>query len=357
MFGSDADFIEEYENILAEKLLLSRALDINEEIKNIELLKLRFGESKMLRSTVILRDVDDSIRFETKLKELNSIDRRRSNYKHEQVMGLSADNSKLLFVSSGYWPINDETTHFEYPDAFKAVWENVHGKFKSQRPLMFLQEHNNLGSVDLELSFKNGENHVFKCEPVQALLIMLFDKSNNKKSKGISLESMAESLKSHPNYIKSKIFYWLKKGVIREVKKASNVSGSLATSHLNFSRGFSRMDTFQEETAVYELVEDYVPIDNPEPEDDEIDNEQISREKLTTRDMLYSLKKYEGKIISLLTTNGSKSMPKIKVLLDTVYKVDNAMINMNELSEILTAMVKRRKLIVFNDVYSVCTHN
>lgn len=60
LFGSDADFIEEYENILAEKFLLSRVTDINEEIKNIELLKLRFGENKMLRSTVIMRDVNDS---------------------------------------------------------------------------------------------------------------------------------------------------------------------------------------------------------------------------------------------------------------------------------------------------------
>lgn len=311
----------------------------------------------MMRSTVILRDVDDSIRFATKLKELNAIERRRSHTPRKEVMGLSAENSNLLFVSSGYWPINDETTHFEYPDEFKAIFEDIQAKFKSQRALMYLQQHNNLGSVDVELSFNNGEKHVFKCEPIQALLVMLFDKDNNKMSRGISLEKMAESLKSHPNYIKSKIFYWLKKGVIREVKKNANQSGSLAASHLNFSRGFSRMDTFQEETAVYELVEDYVPIDSAEPEDDEIDNEQISREKLTTRDMLYSLKRYEDKIISLLTTNGSKTMPKIKVLLDTVYKVDNALINMNELSEILTAMVKRRKLIVFNDVYSVCTHN
>jgi len=38
MFGLDADFIEEYENMLADKLLLSRVVDINEDFKKIELL-------------------------------------------------------------------------------------------------------------------------------------------------------------------------------------------------------------------------------------------------------------------------------------------------------------------------------
>lgn len=354
LFGSDADFIEEYENILAEKLLLSKPIDINEEIKNIELLKLRFGESKMIRSTVILRDVEDSIRFDASVKEAQRKDRRRN-----LALGLSAENSRLLFVSCGYWPITNETTHFKLPDSVQQVFDDIHDQFKRHKQIMHLDLHNNLGSVKLELKFKNGGEYMFKCEPVQALLISLFDENNNATGGGVSLDRMAEILQSHPNYVRSKLFYWLKKGVIREVKKASNVSGSLPTmAHIGLSRAFSRGDTIQEDTIVYELVEDYMPGELPESEDDddEVDNEQISREKLTNRDMVSSLKRYEDKIISLLSTNGSKSILKIKGLLDSVYKVDNSMINMNELSEILTSMVKRRKLIVINDVYSLCTN-
>lgn len=174
LFGSDADFIEEYENILAEKFLLSRVTDINEEIKNIELLKLRFGETKMLRSTVIMRDVNDSHRFNHNYQE----DLKASRQPQNQA-AFSPTHSRLLFVSSGFWPVNSEVSHFEYPEAFGKVFEQVHAQFKKHKHIMSLKHHNNLGSVELELTFRNGQKGKFRCEPVQAAIISLFDKTNN----------------------------------------------------------------------------------------------------------------------------------------------------------------------------------
>lgn len=356
LFGSDSDFIEEYENILAEKLLLSRVLDINEEIKNIELLKLRFGESKLLRSTVILRDVDDSQRFNTNYKTDLQRSKRYSTY-----AGLSPLSSNLLFVSSGYWPINSGVTFFEYPEPFKKIFDEIHEQFKRQKQIMLLEHHNNLGTVELELKFKNGEKHGFTCEPIQAIIITQFDKNNNPSGGGITLEELAEKLQAHQNYIRSKIFYWIKKGVIEEQKRNTNVSSSLQQSKsLNFGpKGFGRLDTIQDDSVVYELVEEYTPNDNVDENAliEEIDHEQIGRDKISSRDVLANLKKFEPKIISILSLNGPKTINKLKCLLDTVYRPDdNSQILMNDLTEILNALVKRRKITVQNEIYSLCSH-
>lgn len=339
---------------MAEKLLLSRCDDINEEIKNIELLKLRFGENKMIRSTVILRDVDDSYRFNVSYQ-----DTLKSSRKFSEFQGLSPLTSSMLFVSSGYWPINNDVTHFEYPTVFKNIFEEIHDQFKSKKHIMLLEHHNNLGSVELELNFKTGQSHVFKCEPIQAIIITMFDQNSNPSGGCISLELIAEKLKAHPNYIRSKIFYWIKKAVIREVKRNVITSSSLNMAKvMGMPQAFGRADTMVDDSIQYELVEDYQPVEEGQGQEvvEEIENELISRDKLTTRDMAYNLKRYESKIISILSINGSKSLAKIKCLLDTVYKIDNEMINMSELTEVLTAMVKKRKIMVLNDIYSLCMH-
>jgi Cullin family len=369
MFGSDADFIEEYENILAEKLLLSRVADINEEIKNIELLKLRFGEQKMIRSAVILRDVDDSHRFNT-----NAVENLKRDRSLPQVDGLTPLNSSMLFTSSGYWPINNGVTHFTYPAAYAEVYSKLHEQFKLHKSFMYLEQHNNLGSVELELSFRSGAKQTFKCEPIQAILISQFSTSRNPSSKPIGLEDLAKQIQAQKGFVRGKMFYWVKKGVVREVRKnlaASTPmlsslqlmkSGSLQQKFL-FNRGEAIVDESTQigEDASYELVLDYVPHEAADQDADlygvnadEMDNEQLSRETVSSRDMQANLKKFEPKIIAILTVNGPKKLQKLKCLLDTVYKPEGMnMVGMNELAEILAAMVKSRKVSVVNDIYSL----
>lgn len=354
LFGSDSDFIEEYENILAEKLLLSRVQDINEEIKNIELLKLRFGESKMIRSTVMLRDIDDSHRFNTNFKE-----DLRASKKFSGHLGLTPLNSNLLFVSSGYWPINTGVTHFEYPEGFLQIYNEIHEQFKKHKHIMILEHHNNLGSVQLELKFNNGAKHTFRCEPIQAIIVSFFDKKQNPSGNPISLDTLAKKAKAQQNYIKSKLYYWLKKGVIVEDKKGGPSSfPANQTSSMNFSQTtFIRMDTIQEDSIMYRLVEDYSPNETAEEEvAEEIENELFSRDKISSRDMIYNLKKYEPKITAILSLNGPKKIQKMKCLLETVYKPEgHNLISLNELTEILNELVKRRKITVQNEVYSLCS--
>ena len=153
--------------------------------------------------------------------------------------------------------MNSEVSHFEYPVAFGKVFEQVHEQFKKHKHIMSLKHHNNLGSVELELAFKNGQHDKFRCEPVQAAIISLFDKVNNPQQASLSVDFIAERLQAHANYIKAKIFYWIKRGVLQELSKKTSMSQSQTVMTTMASRAFGRSDTNIEEDAVYELVQNY----------------------------------------------------------------------------------------------------
>ena len=57
LYGSEEAFIQEYESMLAEKLLLNTKYNITEEIKNSELLKQRFGEAKLNRYFFVVKKI------------------------------------------------------------------------------------------------------------------------------------------------------------------------------------------------------------------------------------------------------------------------------------------------------------
>ena len=64
LYGSQEAFINEYQNMLAEKLMSAKDYNIDEEIKNIELLKIRFGEMALQTCNIIVKDVKDSKRLD-----------------------------------------------------------------------------------------------------------------------------------------------------------------------------------------------------------------------------------------------------------------------------------------------------
>ena len=62
IYGSQELFVNEYRNLLADRILSSFSYDTARELRNLELLKLRFGESQLHQCEVMLKDVADSRR-------------------------------------------------------------------------------------------------------------------------------------------------------------------------------------------------------------------------------------------------------------------------------------------------------
>ena len=53
--------------MLAEKLMSAKDYNIDEEIKNIQLLKMRFGEMALQTCNIIVKDVKDSKRLDKEI--------------------------------------------------------------------------------------------------------------------------------------------------------------------------------------------------------------------------------------------------------------------------------------------------
>lgn len=68
IYGSKELFVNEYRSLLAERLLTQLDFNPEKEIRNLELLKLRFGETLLHSCEVMLKDISDSKRINTHIQ-------------------------------------------------------------------------------------------------------------------------------------------------------------------------------------------------------------------------------------------------------------------------------------------------
>jgi anaphase-promoting complex subunit 2 len=86
IYGSKELFVNEYLTLLAERLLNVTNFETDRELRHVELLKKKFGESHMHKADIMLKDMTDS-------KRLNA-------YIDQQLNVLAMNNSSLLYNST-----------------------------------------------------------------------------------------------------------------------------------------------------------------------------------------------------------------------------------------------------------------
>jgi hypothetical protein len=351
LYGSEEGFLEEYENHLSETVLLNKKFDKRKELTDIELLKQRFGEFNLLRCNVLLKDIQNSERYNKNCRQYIQSKKRDSS----PYMGLSQMSLSTLIVSTGYWPINSNDTFFNFPEPYAEIFDQYQRNYQSLNHIKKLQFHNNLGSVKVSLTFDAGEE-VFKCQPVQAVLIGYFDEDNMEGNK-ISLEFLATKLQADPRYVRKKMFYWIHKGVVVE-NKANQKSGNLRSFEDNFDEGAEMANI------TYSLVEDYEPHsgeDLEESQEEEVfeilqeeEHESISQEFLSFRaDNFEDVQSLEKEIMNILLNNGPKKIDKLHYLIDTIGNKTQFLMGWNKsnIEELLESMIKRGKIRYENYVY------
>lgn len=72
IYGSKSLFVKEYRKLLSDRLLLNLHYDTEEEIRNLEFLKIRFGENELHNCEVMLKDVADSKRINSHLQSIEN---------------------------------------------------------------------------------------------------------------------------------------------------------------------------------------------------------------------------------------------------------------------------------------------
>ncbi len=101
IYGSKDLFVNEYKSLLGDRLLSSFSFNMEKEIRNLELLKLRFGDSNLFSCEAMLKDISESKRINAnileqfKQKEITCI---------ESLADINAANLKCLILSEQFWP-------------------------------------------------------------------------------------------------------------------------------------------------------------------------------------------------------------------------------------------------------------
>lgn len=68
IYGSKEVFVNEYRSLLADRLLSQLDFNPGREIRNLELLKLRFDETMLHTCQVMLKDITDSKRINSHIQ-------------------------------------------------------------------------------------------------------------------------------------------------------------------------------------------------------------------------------------------------------------------------------------------------
>lgn len=95
IYGSKDLFINEYRSLLADRLLHQFSFSPEREIRNVELLKLRFGEAPMHFCEVMLKDMADSRRINANIREEDE----KRPAEEQPPFGVYA-----VILSSEFWP-------------------------------------------------------------------------------------------------------------------------------------------------------------------------------------------------------------------------------------------------------------
>ncbi|KAM6489967.1 Cullin homology [Amanita muscaria] len=150
-------FVKELQVLLAQRLLAVLENDIekvDKERKNIEILKIRFGEAALQVCEVMLRDMSDSKRIDT----------------HAQMQKLSVVHPTI--ISRQFWPAL-KTGDLVMPGQFQKLQEEYASEFHKFKPDKKLRWLPQLGTVHLELELQDRTVDV-TVPPLEAAFIELF---------------------------------------------------------------------------------------------------------------------------------------------------------------------------------------
>ncbi len=214
IYGSKDLFVNEYKSLLGDRLLSNSSYNMEKEIRNLELLKLRFGESNLFACEAMLKDISESKRINA-----NILDQLRRQKQIERIGTFEVSQSTLrtLILSEQFWPkLKDEK--IEMPGELAQIQENFmksYETFKGNRTLIWK---NNLGVVNLVIEV-GGKNLELNVTPIQAAIIVKFQEKDT-----WSLQELSQSLKMCSTALRKKVHFWKMHGLIREVVEMGQTS-------------------------------------------------------------------------------------------------------------------------------------
>ena len=203
IYGSKELFVNEYRNLLSQKLLTDYdyPYDTEKEIRQLELLKLRFGEIPLHQCEVMLKDIGDSKRINSLLHTVDGGGPELQN----QPFPVNS-----LILSAQFWPPFKNETTLELPPAIGDaldVYTKAFQTLKGNRTLVW-KPHLGFANIEVEIGDKKLNVTV---SPVQAAIIFKFQECPE-----WTAQQLASSIKVPVSTLRRKIAYWQSHGVVME---------------------------------------------------------------------------------------------------------------------------------------------
>ncbi|XP_013419521.1 anaphase-promoting complex subunit 2-like [Lingula anatina] len=206
IYGSKELFVNEYRTLLADRILSQFSYDTEREIRYLELLKLRFGESQLHYCEVMLKDVADSKRINSHIAEQKE---------REEAQGVEREDAEeipvnSMVLSAQFWPSFREEK-IELPEIMQTSLKTYTKSFEALKGNRTLQWKPHLGLMDIEIELKNSKTLNMKVTPVQAAIFMQFQEKEK-----WTVDELSTVLKMPSAALRRKITFWQTKGLLKE---------------------------------------------------------------------------------------------------------------------------------------------
>ncbi|KAF9581753.1 Anaphase-promoting complex subunit 2 [Lunasporangiospora selenospora] len=196
IYDTNDRFIEEFKSNFADRLLQAVDFNVDREVRQLELLKLRFGETDLHHCDVMLADIAESKRTNTNIQSM-----------HPE---LSVDST---IASRYYWP-ELEKEPVDLPGPFKEMLSSYGEAFQNFKPAQRLEFFPTMGLVDIELEMADHRVIERQVNPIVAAIIYLFQDQPH-----WSLTDLAVELHLPEETVEQKVQYWILEGVLRETSR------------------------------------------------------------------------------------------------------------------------------------------
>uniref|UniRef100_UPI0037E7C950 anaphase-promoting complex subunit 2 n=1 Tax=Semicossyphus pulcher TaxID=241346 RepID=UPI0037E7C950 len=231
IYGSKGIFIDEYRAVLADRLLHQLNYNTAREIRNVELLKLRFGESHMHYCEVMLKDMADSRRINSNIREEES----RLSEEEQPPLSLSA-----IILSSEFWPPLKEDK-LELPPLVCQSMEAYTHRYEKLKAMRTLSWKPHLGSVTLDVELEDRTLTNLNVSPIHAAIILHFQEKSS-----WTLEELSVKLGAPKDLVHRKLALWQQHGVLREEAGGRYYVVETGSSKEKMERGVMLIDSDEE---------------------------------------------------------------------------------------------------------------
>jgi len=196
IFGSKDLFVKELQVTFGQRLLAITDGNYDQELHNLEILKIRFGDSSLHVCDVMTKDLTDSRRVNQRIQK---------DANEELVL-------QPTIVSHLYWPPMPKS-NLQMPGQFEILQGNYEKAFRLQKPDKKLHWIPNMGIADLTIQMDDGRELNVSATPLQAAVVELFSQTSQ-----WTVDALADKLgKLDVTSIALALMFWQGQGVIEDI--------------------------------------------------------------------------------------------------------------------------------------------